>query len=331
MDLFDTLPGLNLRVSEISPMLSSMWQGSADDKRDVSATGRASQLNLVVHFGGQASAEEGLGIFNTAISFAQSYPCRIIVLCPVVSVKGSDSIDAKLFSLCYVGADQRALCACEAVVLGYLPQDAVHLEDLISLWLENDLPVYHWFHNVSAEALTRDVLPLLHGCRRVLFDSAVEDPALKTIRWPEPQAIADLTRSHLLPVRQSLGQFLAGYPPWQLIAGLKKVVVAYAPGHLAEAESLIDWQQKTLLYCGAKEEGAAAVVFGYEPLCVGADTSIEVRWVYADDKYLSWSFCEKRTSVHIMANLGTGKVDLAQQLQLLSPEQALAEALFFAN
>ena len=45
-------------------------------------------------------------------------------------------------------------------MLGYTPDDAEFLEHQISVWLESDLPTYHWFHRVPEERILRSYLAL---------------------------------------------------------------------------------------------------------------------------------------------------------------------------
>ena len=324
--LFDALPGLDVKVSEIDSMLSSMWQGKVSAEDKALSDARASQLNLVLHFGKNATTQEGLEAFETAIAFAQRYPCRLMILCPADHLKGEDSVDAKLFSLCYIGdAQARAFCACEAVILSYLPEDVKLLEGFFSLWLENDLPIYHWFQGVSTETLESKHLPFLYRCRRMLYDSAIEDPAVRTLALEQPQLVVDLAQARLSPVKQAIGQFLAGYRPADLVDGLASVGVFACGERKAEGACMLEWIKQSLEACGA----AKSVVYEVAPTEGGKDCTMEIRWRYLDEqKYFSWVFHADRSSAHIHANLGKGVLDVGQQLQLMTPEQALAEAIF---
>lgn len=323
--LFQQLPGLDLPVSEISSTLAHMWQSGEGAPSEF----RASQLNLVVHLGVTTPVVEGLAIFNTAIAFAQCYPCRLIFLCPTDKLQGKDSIDAKLYSICYIGdVQQPSMAVCEAIILSYLPQDGHYLEDIVTLWLENDLPVYRWFHRFSQEALKNGQLPWLHGCRRALYDSAVEDPAVQSLHWPHPQLVSDITRAQLLPARQSIGQLLAVYPPAQLISGLQRVEVSYALGHQAQAESLLQWQRQTLSACGGSTTGGTAIAFSCKPIEPQEEATLSIHWQYANSQVFTWAYSEERHSAHTLLKIGTVSNDLVQPLELLCLEGALAEALF---
>ena len=97
--LFEGLPGVSLRVKDVSGFLARMW--SAQDEEGPSGEAHASQLNLIIHFGPSVGVEEGLAIFETAVAFSKIYPCRMIILCPVDRIEGPDAMMAKLFSLCY--------------------------------------------------------------------------------------------------------------------------------------------------------------------------------------------------------------------------------------
>src|ERR1700722_10413600 len=88
-NLLDTLPGMSLRLTEVPGMLSRMWQGDNLPGEEGPSSFRASQMNLVLHFGLATTPEEAQQIFDQAIEFAQVYPCRIVALCPIKD--GADS------------------------------------------------------------------------------------------------------------------------------------------------------------------------------------------------------------------------------------------------
>ena len=138
-DLIDVLPGLHLPVSEVTDRLEHMWESDASGSPSAF---RASQMNVVLHFGWEVTPEEAHERFDTLLAFAQRYPSRIIVLCPSRSISDG-SMRAKLFSQCYIGDTHREMCCCEALLLAYQPENCGHLGNQVSVWLEPDLPSYH--------------------------------------------------------------------------------------------------------------------------------------------------------------------------------------------
>ena len=111
-DLIDELPGLDLPVGEVTDRLELMWESDAADSPSAF---RASQMNVVLHFGLVVTASQAQERFTTLLTFAQRYPSRIIVLCPSRSIKDG-SMRAKLFSQCYIGDSHREMCCCEALL-----------------------------------------------------------------------------------------------------------------------------------------------------------------------------------------------------------------------
>ena len=116
-----------------------MWE--ADASLGSPSEFRASQMNLVLHFGLDVNEADARARFDTVIRFAQRYPSRIIVLCP--TREEGAGMRAKLFSQCYIGETHREMCCCEACCC-YKSKPG-YLANQVSIWLEGDLPRYHWF------------------------------------------------------------------------------------------------------------------------------------------------------------------------------------------
>jgi len=51
-------------------------------------------------------------------------------------------------------------------MLGYPIHTPGFLENQVMIWLENDLPVYHWLHRVPARRIEEIYLPYLKLCTR---------------------------------------------------------------------------------------------------------------------------------------------------------------------
>jgi hypothetical protein len=328
--LFDALPGVVMPVAEVMKTLSRMWQNDAQPGHDAPSAFRASQMNLVLQFGLSTSVEEAQGVFDQAITFAQVYPCRIVVLCPLKDSHQEMFLQSKLFSQCYIGLSARQMCCCEALVIGYPVNGVGFLENQVSVWLENDLPVYHWLHRVPARRVDELYLPYLKLCTRVVYDSTVEGPEYGKIHWPKPEAVMDLAYARLLPSRQSLGQFLSSYAPMLLVQDLLRVECRHAPENDTEAENLLRWQEGALTQCAKLTKEYADVAFTARLLDAASPNAIEIEWKYdGGKKHFLWSHAKKSDCVEISADFGKGTVTLPQQVKAMATERVLAEALFF--
>jgi hypothetical protein len=328
--LFDIMPGLVMPVGEVMSTVARMWQNDQPASAEGPSAFRASQMNVVLHFGLSTLPDEALALFDQAIRFAQVYPCRIVVLCPLKDTHQDLFLQGKLFSQCYIGQSTRQMCCCEAVMLGY-PVNAIgFLENQVSIWLENDLPVYHWLHRVPARRIEEFYLPYLKLCTRVIYDSCVEGPDYAKVKWPRPEVVMDLAYARLLPVRQSIGQFLSSYPPETLVDGLLRVECRYEPGADGEAANLLRWQEDCLEKCAHAGEGFDEIAFGTRPLDGASPDSLEVEWQYDDgSKKFLWIHSKTDDNARIRANFGKGQVDLPQQVKPMVVERTIAEALFF--
>ena len=131
----------------------------------------------------------------------------------------------------------------------------------------------------------------------------------------------------LLPVRQTVGQFLAAYPPAQLIAGLVGVTVAHDGGLAAEARVLLAWLRRRLLAC---EVVTGTVNFSDELLDPESADRLAIRFIFADPAhFFRWSGDLASGQAVFEAELGSGATKLAAVVSLLKPEAALSEAMFF--
>ncbi len=330
--LIDYFPGLPMPVSEVSRMLAEMWDGVQADGTPPPSDFRASQMNLVLHFGLRTSEEEARRVFDTAIDFAQRYPCRIIVLAPreeAPDEQTEEPLSGKLFSQCYIGPSLRELCCCEALILNYPLRTAELIDHAVSLWLETDLPVYHWFHRMPADRIERYYKSVLYRSKRLLYDREVEGDALDGLDLPKKAQLADLAFARTLPLRQNLGQFLSNFRPAALIEGLRKVLVTSDSGHREEAGHLARWTQSALKACGEKvgQPEFAPEVFSQEGVDKGV---IRMEWLYqSPDRFLRWEHDAEARSGFITCDFGMGRFEHPMHIESLPCAQCLAEALLF--
>ncbi len=330
--LLDALPGLPMRVREVTHTMIHMWDQSVGEEGPPMSDFRASQMNLVLHFGPGTSAEEAKQRFDQGIAFAQRYPCRIIVLAESGPGQKIEELKGKLFSQCYVGRDLRDLCCCEALMLAY-PQE---LADLVahqaSLWLEADLPVYYWLHREPAEVAALSFGTLLKQARRVIFDRNIDGGHYGSLATVASERKRDLAYARTLRLRQSLGQIASAYSPEELIADLVRVEVRCPPDALAEAAFLLDWAHGALQKCAALTNRSGEVSYELIPDEGNLDRGISMAWVYdaRPEKSFVWEYHPRERSGQVRANLGGGPVQQPIHIEPLSAAQELAEAMFFA-
>jgi len=316
-------------LGQMGETLASMWDGLEGEGRAPSDF-RASQMNLILHFGLKTSPEEAREKFNLAVSFAQRYPARMIVLCPQSPDEEGRPMEGKLFAQCYLVGAERQMCCLEALVFGYQITDAGFLEDAISIWLENELPTFHWFNRVPEERMTVMHRNFIKKCRRVIFDSAVEGRPLYQIDWPEPNNVRDLAYARTLPYRQSIGQFLSSTNPATLVEGLRAVNVRAQASRQGEAEALLMWFKCCLMESADRSGQPLKASFPKIEPTHCAENCLEVAFDYGDaGKDFFWSHCAESTEAHIRADFGQGKLEYPLRIQFMKPEMALAEACFF--
>lgn len=325
-ELINALPGVELPVREVTSRLASMWEAEPSSSQ---LEFRASQMNVVLHFGLDVTAEEARERFDAVIRFAQRYPSRIIVLCPTrVDLDGA--MESKLFSQCYIGDSHREMCCCEALLLRYKSEDFGYLSNQVSIWLEGDLPTYYWFSGVPAQRIEKYFNNLLLGVRRCVYDSSIESDDLSKLNWPDPSRVGDLAKARLLPARQTLGQFMSGYSIESICEGLQSVRVRHCESMSGEGRGLLEWVQSCLSDCDSvKSYSALGVEFSVSESEPSDLCTLELEFVYNDDRFLKYRKFKDGSLGQIEASLGKGKEQIPIRVKPLETEQALAEAFFF--
>lgn len=325
-EIFNVLPGLEVGVDAIPRGVVQMWAETESSGKPAPASddAKAMQLNLVLHLGFGTTTEDALAQFQTVLRFSQRYPSRVVVLCPLKNDRGVTDLRAKIYGECFLGKSKDDTRCVEFVMLSYPLAAREHLENEVSVCLSTDLPLYYWAHRFSDNRKLADYTYLLTRAKRVMIDSSIAPPDTWNYPWPNPSALRDLVYSRLLPVRQTVGQFLARYEPAVLVGGLRSVVVEHAAPLAAEARVTIGWLRRRLAACGANEK---TLRFAAEPVESG---SLAIRFEYADDsKFFRWRGDFAVRHALLEADFGTGRATLPAGASLLGPEAALSEAMFF--
>jgi hypothetical protein len=327
-EIFTSLPGIELPVEDVTSELAHMWSEIAESE---GSEFRASQLNLILHFGLEVSWLEAQRHFDAAIAFAQRYPSRIIVLCPTRKLEGVDGmVRSKLFSQCYLGPSLREACCCEALILNYETADFAYLVNQVSVWLEGDLPSYHWFCQVPAQRIKDHYLDFLRLVRKVVINRSLEDPDLLTVPWPEDCRCVDLATARTLPIRQVLGQFLSRFQLDDLRKGLLSVEVAHCQAFFGEAMALLEWQRHCLgMDVPGVANGCEFKTVGQPGSCV--ETALRIDWKYEDGRFLNMTMGEHNGSAQLTYDFGSGQDHATLQVACLPLDRALSEALFFSG
>ncbi len=324
-EIFETLPGIEVPVGSVARSLAQLWADTAASGGAAPAVddAKATQANVVLHLGFGTTEEDAREQFQTMLRFSRRYPSRVVVLCPLKSDEGVTEMRAKVYGECFLGKSKGDTRCVEFVMLSYPRVARARLEDQVSVCLSTDLPLYYWAHRFSEASRLADYTYLLTSAKRVLIDSSIAPAGSLTYPWPRPNAVRDLVYSRLLPVRQTVGQFLARYEPAVLVEGLKNVKVTHANGLAAEACVTTGWIRRRLAACGAAVE---KVTFeGGE-----AAESLAIEFGYADEtKFFRWSGSFEKRHAKLEANFGDGRTELAAGASLLPPEAALSEAMFF--
>lgn len=327
--IFDALPGIEVPVGSIAKSLAQMWTDSAAGGKPAPEAddAKATQVNFVLHLGLNTTPEDAARQFDTVVKFSRRYPSRIVVLCPLFADVSAPTMRAKIFGECFLGKSKSDKRCVEFVMLSYSKSARPFLENQVSISLSTDLPLYYWAHRFSASGRLADYRYLLSRAKRVLIDSAIAPPDALTYPWPNPSATRDLVYSRLLPVRQSIGQFLSAYAPARLVEDLRAVTVTHDSALAAEGRVTLAWLRRRLAACGNVPE---SVEFKASPFPAGEKGSLAMRFDYGQPgRFFRWSGDLATGQAIFEADFGSGRARLSAAVSLLAPEAALSEAMFF--
>ena len=326
--IFKSLPGIEVPAGSIAGSITRMWEetaasgGAAPGVDDIKAT----QINLVIHLGFGTTLEDAQIQFQAALRFSQRYPSRVVVLCPLLTPVEQTEIRAKVYGECFLGKSKGDARCVEFVMLSYPQSVRKYLEDQVSICLSTDLPLYYWAHRFSSCANLDTYQYLLRKSNRVMFDTGIAPSDALSYQWPRPEAVRDLVHARLLPVRQSLGQFLSAFSPALLISGLRGVTVSHAASVAPEGRVLLAWFRERLLHC---DPAAASLEYTAKSMAPGTAGSFDVIFDYANEQRFRWRGALAQGTARIEATYGSEKISMPGTVSLLPPEAALAEAMFF--
>jgi hypothetical protein len=317
--VFAVLPGLAAPVGGLAGAFRRFWADSPAWEL------RATQLNLVLHLGANTTPADATTQFQTTVRFARRYPARVVVLCPDFDPAAPPEFHAKIHGECFFGKAKQDTRCVEFVLLHYTMAARRFLENQVSTCLASDLPLYYWAHRFARSRWLTDYRHLLTRSERVLFDGAVVPADSLAFPWPDRTALRDLAYTRTLPLRQTIGQFLARYAPAAIVGGLRSVTLRHRADLAAEATCLLGWVKKGLVRCGAGAGPEPGFVVAPEN-CSGC---FSLRFDYADPaRGLAWDADLATDRAEFSGDLGTGRTTLTAGAQLLPPEAALAEAMF---
>lgn len=324
--IFEALPGIEAPVDSISRGMDAMWTGAAADGRPAPPTddAKAIQVNFVLHLGLRTDAADAVRQFETAVRFSRSYPCRVVVLCPRADDGEGPEMRAKVYGECSIGKSKDDTRCCEFVMLSYSQSARTYLENQVSVCLSTDLPLFYWAHRFSESAKLADYRYLLTTAKRVLIDSATAPADAIGYPWPRPEKVRDLAFARLLPIRQTMGQFLSRYSVEVLSRGLRSVRLTHGAEVAAEARVLASWARDRLDRCGAAGE---SVEVG--PAADLPARAFALKFAYDDRRFFSWKADLAGARAALDADFGSGRTMMPASVSLLAPEKALSEAMFF--
>jgi len=328
---FRRLPGVETPVGQALQVLSDMWDATPEAEGDRAPSEyRASQMNLILHFGREASAEQAAKTFQDVLRFSNRYPCRIVALCPEDEAESAAGpMDCKIYSECYIGPSRSGMSCCDAIILGYPLRSRQYLENQVSVFLEADLPTYYWPCRFGSAAPMTDYRFFCKEASRIVVDSAVDAELFAAFETEGIGKAHDLAYSRLLPLRQCLGQFASASPPAQLVEGLAAATVTCGSSIEAEGRALLKWIESPVRQCLAAAErqdsppdfrlDAREDVNGY----------LAVEFEYENENRFRCRIDLEAGEAKLEANVGSGEHAMSAAVYFLDTERALAEALFF--
>lgn len=331
-EIYSKLPGIEVPVGDALLSLSDMWNAPASSESSRAPSEfRASRMNMILHFGFDATPDEAYALFRSVIVFSRRYPCRIIALCPSKDENATgQGIICKIFSECYIGEGGDDMSCCEAIVFGYTLKEKQYLEDQVSIFLESDLPTYYWPYRFDSPENLSAYQTFFKNVDRIVIDTGVESYSADRLDLPQPEKLHDLASARTLAIRQCIGQFFSAFSVEGIVNELFQVEITTPAGFEAEARSLLTWIESALRDCNDRIGGLGlSAVFVCSVSKEEADLSPRILFSYGNASFVECVLDLEVGVAQIDAQIGDETHSMTAAIKLLEPENALAEALFF--
>lgn len=330
-EIYRGLPGVEVPVGDALVSLSNMWDAPASSEGSRAPSEfRASRMNFILHFGFEASVEDATELFRSVIQFSRRYPCRIIALCPSRDENATgQGIVCKIFSECYIGDGDGDMSCCEAIIFGYTLKEKQYLEDQISIFLESDLPTYYWPYRFDSPENLSDYQSFFKSVNRVVIDTACELYTPDMLRISQPENVYDLAFARTLSVRQSIGQFFSAFPVEMIVDGLTGIEMTAPKSFKAEMHALNGWIQGVLGECSDRDDKANQEENCTFNLSLDSESVPVMRFAYGNDNFAECLLDIDSGVAQLKANIGGVSHSMNAAINLLEPDDALAESLFF--
>jgi hypothetical protein len=218
---------------------------------------------------------------------------------------------------------------CEILTLGYDENAPKYLEDQVSVWLESDLPTYYWTHKLPTKRINTIYKDFISFCKLKVYDSSVEGRQFRS-ELDDPDAFRNLSYARLLPIRQTIGQVLSGFEPALLVEHLDLASLKCSAKHYQDGGALSHWIYNCLRACA----DASGSELPFNEMLVDALTEeaagdFDLQFFYHDNKSLQFQSDIASGTASLIGNMGRGDFSYSLKSGLLSPENTLAEAIFF--
>lgn len=325
--LFQKLPGETVALKDVPNTLKEMWNMNQEGGKLLSQRPdfRAMQMNLILHFGTKLKVEDAVASFSQALDFSCLHPCRILVLCPCPKENESLLLEAKLFSQCYIGRGTKNMSCCDAIILNYSENENHLLEHQVSIWLDNDLPTYHWLRGVEASKIGKEYFNCLTNSNKILYDSAAEGIHYQDLKWPEGVKVEDFCYLRTLPLCQALGSHLSNYKPALITEGLKAVDLQFHPSFEGEGAYLLQWIGSALQACQSLDQPQAIT---YSQKAKSDSPGLDLQFIYEREASFHFSYDLRSGQSRIENRLEATLSSHPLQIYKLSPEDILSQAIF---
>jgi hypothetical protein len=320
MSLFHQLPGVYLPLRDIGA-IRRVWWSEGNDWQEAF---QVCQFNLVLHYGYENNTEQALQWFQEACALTQDFPCRIWVICP--EKEGFEGIEAKIFGICHLNRKAQKGGICEAIILRSSTNALPRLYDWVSLYSDNDLPLYLLSIKAGELLNLKAAQDFLRHSKALLWDSSLE-PSLAVSGHQQ----LDLAWIRCWPIQRALGYFLAHYPPEVLVNGLERIELHYHPAWKGAAKVLGEWILSALRHCQSLRGTQESIAFEGRVIENPQGLTFEMQWhckpPHTPPIAFRWIYKEVTQESYMEAKWLGSPAPATHTLECLSTLEALKKAL----